>query len=374
MIRQAVTILGLFAISFVIAAEFELFESLYELTREYEAYQLDEFFSLAILFSGFMLIYSIYTNVYLFQAIWLRKAAEQNLSDLNRELEKRVIKRTAQLNAVNVQLRNEMDERAKMNALLAQNQKLETVGTMAGGICHDFNTLLGIIMGYAGMINTASEKAAPAHTMSEEILDAARRSKKLINQLSSFANPEKSDKKVQSLQSVIQDGARLLNAALPPTVSLSQDLPDTPCPMLVDADQIIQVILNLGINASHALEEDGRIQISLEPDEVDLPTAQAKGVESGAYFKMTVSDTGLGIAPEILNNIFDPFFTTKEVGQGSGLGLSVVFGIIKSHNGFVDVDSTPDQGSRFMVLLPQADIQSQTHQDQGGPHGQDTSH
>lgn len=344
--------IALFTISFFLSAELDLFEKLYFLTRSYETFQLDEIFSTAIVFSGFLLFFSFFMNFRLSQAVAKLKQAEKDITRLNDDLENRIRVRTDELNQSNTKLRLEMDERVKIEAQLVQKQKMEAVGNMAGGIAHDFNTLLGIIIGYAGMIKKNLSAGHIAEEMSDEILDAARRSKELIRQLSDFTTPDHQEKKQMDFRRVIRDGIKLLKSALPSTIVISDTLPQTPCPIRCNAQQIIQVILNLGVNACHAMAEEGDLRIFLKQTHVDHLTAKSRDVQPGDYFTLTVQDTGCGIDARILDNIFDPFFTTKNVGEGSGLGLSVVFGILKAHKGYVSVDSRVGQGSGFHVHIP----------------------
>ncbi|MEH0019460.1 MAG: ATP-binding protein [Desulfobacter sp.] len=354
MAKYALIICILLVVAFFLAADAELFERLYHISREYEAYELDEVFSVIILFSGFLLIFSFYMNYRLTGAVRRRKIAEHHLEELNHELEDRVRQRTRELDRANVQLRQEMDERARIESRLLQKQKMEAVGTMAGGIAHDFNTILGIIMGYAGMIQTHADGSAGIRSMGEEILDAARRSKALISQLQDFTTPDQMEKTVMDFRGVVRDGIKLLDAAVGPHAGICPEFPGHPCPVKVNAQQITRVILNLGLNAVHAMDNKGEIGICLEQVSVSPITAKANDVRPGDFFALVVSDTGCGISPGVLGNIFDPFFTTKNVGDGSGLGLSVVFGIVRAHGGYVDVTSEPGKGTRFRVILPQA--------------------
>ena len=355
MIKFGLITAALFVTAFFIAADSEMFEILYDMTRKYEAYQLDEIFSVIIIFSLFLLIFSFYMNFRLTRAINLRTRAEQQLEKLNHSLEDRIRERTRDLDNINIRLEAEMAERKEIEAQLVQKQKMEAVGTMAGGIAHDFNTLLGIIMGYAGMVKARAE-TGELKEMGEEILDAAHRSKVLICRLQDFNAPDPVKKTGTELKSVIRDSVKLLTAALPSNIRVRTDLPEAPCPAKANNGQLTQVLVNLGVNAGHAMgKKRGEIGFSLDQIQVSPAKAKGKGVNSGEFNRITVSDTGCGIEPSIMDNIFDPFFTTKGVGEGSGLGLSVAFGIVKAHNGYIEVDSRPDEGSRFHVIIPKTE-------------------
>ncbi|MCP4021222.1 MAG: hypothetical protein GY729_05225, partial [Desulfobacteraceae bacterium] len=303
-------IIGLFLFAFWVTFKFELFESLNALTGNYDRFSLDEFLVIIIVFLVSLIGYNIYYNRKLFCAVQEKEESEAQVSKLNQDLEKRIEQKTSDLVNLNLIIQAEMDAREKIESQLLQKQKLEAIGTMAGGIAHDFNTLLGIIMGYTGIIKSKVSKEDIINKHCIEIMDAANRSKDLVKQISDFNSPDQIDKSVTHFHDIVQDAARLLRASLPDTISLFQDVPLTHSPVYANSNQMVQVLLNLGVNAGHAIEDTGKILIKIRSIHLADSEAKVNGVAAGDFFIMTIQDSGCGIKPEILNNIFDPFFTT----------------------------------------------------------------
>ncbi len=248
-------------------------------------------------------------------------------------------------------------ERERLEAQLRQAQKLEAIGTLAGGIAHDFNNILGAILGNAQLAVADLEAGHPARESLDEIIKASRRAKDLVTQILAFSRQQPAHREVTSLQPVVQEGLRLLRATLPADVEIATSLAaDTP-PVLADTSQIHQVVVNLGTNAWHALEgRPGRIGICLRGvtvspgvvgELIDLPP--------GRYACLAITDNGCGMDSQLLERMFDPFYTTKAPGQGTGLGLAVVDGIVRKHEGRIRVTSTPGQGTTVRVYLPAAE-------------------
>ena len=242
--------------------------------------------------------------------------------------------------------------KARMEAQLGQVQKLEALGTFAGGLAHEFNNVLGAIKGYLELALMTLKMAPGAEKVKSKLEAALRgseRARELVKQLLVFSRHQEQEAVPLEILPVIKQSLKLLRASIPATIEIRQNL--KPCCGLVLADptQISQIMMNLGSNAYHAMEEQGGVlEFSLEPvrleAEVDLP--------DGPYVRLTVSDTGHGMDQQTLNRIFDPFFTTKPVGEGTGLGLSAIHGIIKSLGGAIKVSSAPARGSTFLVHLP----------------------
>ena len=186
-----------------------------------------------------------------------------------------------------------------------------------------------------------------------QILTAADRAKNLVQQILAFSRRQRQERQVIDLQPVVTEALKLLRSALPSTIEIVQRLSPTP-PVLADPTQIHQVVMNLCTNAEHAMRgRPGRLEIALEPKQVDEAFAnQNPDLRPGRYARLCVRDNGCGMPGELLNRIFEPFFTTKEPGQGTGLGLSVVHGIVKSHDGVILVQSQPGQGTEFQIFLP----------------------
>jgi len=244
----------------------------------------------------------------------------------------------------------------KFEAQLRDVQKMESIGTLAGGIAHDFNNILGAILGNVALARTDLGADHPALVSLEEIHKASVRARNLVQQILTFSRREPQELVTQPLQPVVEETHKLLRATLPAGVELDVVLTDRPLHALVDATQVQQVLMNLCTNAWHALPDGaGRIGVGLDAVILDHGAAQRLGgVPQGSYAHLWVSDTGVGMNAATRARIFEPFFTTKPVGQGTGLGLSVVHGILSAHHGAVSVDSAPGQGSTFHLYIPLA--------------------
>ena len=233
-------------------------------------------------------------------------------------------------------------------------QKMESIGTLAGGIAHDFNNILGAILGNVALARDDVGANHPALASLKEIHKASVRARNLVQQILTFSRREPQELVTQALQPVIEETHKLLRATLPAGVELDVMLADAPLHALVDATQLQQVLMNLCTNAWHALKEDaGCIGVGLDAVVLDRgATQRLGGVPPGPYAHLWVSDTGVGMDAATRMRIFEPFFTTKPVGHGTGLGLSVVHGILSSHHGAIAVDSEPGQGSTFHLYFP----------------------
>jgi PAS domain S-box-containing protein len=246
------------------------------------------------------------------------------------------------------------EEKTKLKSQLQQAQKMESIGTLTGGIAHDFNNILGIIVGNTGLALDDIPKWNSAYSSLEEIKKASLRAKNIVKQLLSFSR--KTDQKLQPIQIalVIKDALKFLRSTIPTTINIHRNIQATDETILANPTQINQIIMNLCINASHAMEQTGGdLTIAVEKIALDDNSARDyPGLKRGNHVKIMISDTGPGIDPEIINQIFDPYFTTKEVGKGSGMGLAVVHGIVKSHSGAITVDSNPGKGAEFIMLFP----------------------
>ncbi len=247
--------------------------------------------------------------------------------------------------------------RLTLEAQLRQAQKMEAIGTLAGGIAHDFNNILGVILSNAQLAVLDTPPAHPARESLEEISRAGLRAKELVGQILAFSRQQPTHCRAVEAAKILGDAARFLKATIPSGVEVTAEVaPGCPA-ILADATQVHQVLVNLATNAWHALEDGpGRIGIRLQG--VSLPDAAGAAgpdLPPGRYVSLSVTDSGRGMEPDVLKRIFDPFFTTKAPGQGTGLGLSVVHGIVEQHHGAITVDSRPGEGSAFTVYLPAAD-------------------
>ncbi|MEN6319479.1 MAG: PAS domain S-box protein [Syntrophaceae bacterium] len=254
-------------------------------------------------------------------------------------------------------LGNTMDitKRYQMESLIRQAQKMEAIGTLAGGIAHDFNNILGAIMGYTEMSLTDPKVDNRLRRYLEQIYKAGERARDLVKQILAFSR--QSDEKPRPLRvsPIIKEALKLLRASLPSTIQIHQDIQSESDVILADSTQIHQIVMNLCTNAAHAMSDrKGDLKVSLYPVEINLSDDLSihHDLSPGMFLKLTVSDTGVGIAPEIMDRIFDPFFTTKKPGEGTGMGLSVVYGIVKSFGGTITVESEKEKGARFNVYFP----------------------
>ncbi|MFA5902946.1 MAG: PAS domain S-box protein [Desulfobacula sp.] len=253
--------------------------------------------------------------------------------------------------------KHEEEERKKLESQLRQSQKMEAIGTIAGGIAHDFNNILGIIIGNMELAIDSIEECNPVLLNLKEIKKASLRAGDVVRQLLNFSRKTEQSKKIIDIHPMIKESIKLLRSSIPASIDIQMNLPDSTKTIMADPTQIHQVLINLCTNASHAMEKEGGI-LKIDLSEVELDTvavSQFPEIQAGQYVQLTISDTGHGIDPEIKTKIFDPYFTTKEIGKGTGMGLAVVLGIVKNHNGAISVYSEPGRGSTFKVLFPAAE-------------------
>jgi PAS domain S-box-containing protein len=246
------------------------------------------------------------------------------------------------------------EEKVRLEAQLNQAQKMEAIGTLAGGIAHDFNNILSAIFGYTEMaINKVGAGDRLRHYL-EQIHKAGERARDLVKQILTFSRQKEQERKPMLIAPVIAEGIKLLRSSLPTTIDIRHDIDDESATVLADPTQIHQVLMNLCTNASHAMrEKGGALIIELVRESVkSLKTLRPLNLNRGEYVKLIVSDTGHGIDPAIMDRVFDPFFTSKSPGEGTGLGLSVVYGIVRNHGGAIDVSSEPGKGTKVAVYFP----------------------
>ncbi|MFA7383681.1 MAG: ATP-binding protein [Desulfurivibrionaceae bacterium] len=248
----------------------------------------------------------------------------------------------------------DLTEKRNLERQLRQAQKMEAIGTLAGGIAHDFNNILAAIIGFSELAMREIPSESSARTDLEQVLQASLRAKDLVRQILTFSRRTEQMVQPLTLQPIVKETLKLLRASIPTTIQLRQQIAEE-CGMVVaDPTQIHQVIMNLSTNGYQAMRElGGVLGIVLKPVELG-PTdvANKMALKHGNYVCLSISDTGSGIDPEILERIFEPYFTTKKQGDGTGLGLSVVHGIIQGLGGHISVYSEPDQGTTFHVYLP----------------------
>jgi len=246
------------------------------------------------------------------------------------------------------------EKRQKAEGQLRQTQKLEAIGTLAGGIAHDFNNILGAILGYAELARMEAENNPKVIESIEEVLRGGRRATDLVRQILAFSRQQEQQLKPVQLRHIVSEAFKLLRATISKTIEFKVAVEKEVPPVLADATQIHQVVMNLGTNACHAMKDrPGRLEVRLEAFSLDATLSETKiALLPGLYVRLTVSDNGTGMSPETVSRIFEPFFTTKAPGEGTGLGLSVVHGIIQNHKGAITVYSELGHGTSFQVYLP----------------------
>ncbi len=245
------------------------------------------------------------------------------------------------------------EENARMEAQLQQAYKMEAIGTLAGGIAHDFNNILSAVIGYTEISMLQAQEGSKIHRNLQEVLKAGDRAKDLVQQILTFSRQTEKELKPVQTSIIVKEALKLLRASLPTTIEIHQDMRSDSL-ILGDPTQIHQILMNLCTNAGHAMQEKGgALEVSLENVEFGSELAvRHPDLKSGPYLNLTVSDTGHGMPSDVLERIYDPFFTTKEKGEGTGMGLSVVHGIVKSYGGTIDAYSELGKGTRFKVFFP----------------------
>ena len=273
-------------------------------------------------------------------------------SQLN-DLDILVRQRTSELEAANAQLKEEIAKQLKLEAQLRHSQKMEAVGQLAAGVAHDFNNILTVIQGNAALLREQPGQDPSCTEPLNDISVAAERAARLVRQLLAFSRKQVLRSETLDLGQVVNHLQETLKQLLQNRISLDMNVaPGLPL-IHADLNMMEQIVLNLSVNARDAMSDGGKLTVGVDAVAVNHDAAQEKsGIRPGRYVCLSVSDTGCGIAPELLPRIFDPFFTTKEIGKGTGLGLATVYGIVKQHNGWVDVQSAIDQGTTFRIYLP----------------------
>jgi two-component system, cell cycle sensor histidine kinase and response regulator CckA len=257
----------------------------------------------------------------------------------------------------------DMTDRKNLQAQLLQAQKMEAIGTLAGGVAHDFNNILTAIMGYSGFIQNKMPKADPLRTYLQEINNCASKAANVTRSLLAFSRKQSMELQPCSSNMILRDIEKLLRRLVPEDVDLTLALKEDVV-IMVDVTQIGQVLMNLISNAKDAMPKGGALHVETKGTELGTEFGETHGFGApGQYVMISVTDTGCGMDEATQKKIFEPFFTTKEVGKGTGLGLSIVYGIIKQHNGYVTVSSQPGKGTTFDIYLPAVKMNiSQTKQ------------
>jgi len=243
----------------------------------------------------------------------------------------------------------DITELKKMEDQLRQKYKMEAVGTLAGGIAHDFNNILAGIMGYTDVIAGATAQETPAYKNLTQIRRLVMRARGLVKQLQAFSRSAEQDYSAVNMGAIVAEVLEMVRALSSPSVAVSGNITTNDCLVYANPVQIHAIVLNLCNNALQAMPTGGSLEVSLREA---APEAEFKADPSRRYFRLSVRDTGQGMAPEVRKRIFEPYFTTRSQGQGSGLGLYVVHGAVSNLGGFIKVDSRPGQGSTFDIYFP----------------------
>jgi signal transduction histidine kinase/ActR/RegA family two-component response regulator len=245
------------------------------------------------------------------------------------------------------------EEKRRLEERLQRAEKMEAIGTLAGGIAHDFNNVLAAIIGYTEMAMAEGRQEARRQYL-QQILKGTERATEMVRQILTFSRRDSQEKKPLDAKLLLKESLNFLRASIPATIEIRQHIPEESCNIMADPTQIDQIIMNLCTNAAHAMKQNGGI-LTIKLSAVDLYNGDVTShpdLKPGHYVRLTVSDTGHGIDPVLQNRIFDPFFTTKSKEEGTGLGLSVVYGIVNGHEGAISVYSEPERGASFSVYLP----------------------
>ena len=253
------------------------------------------------------------------------------------------------------------EEKLQLESRLTQAQKMESIGTLAGGIAHDFNNILSAIIGFTELAMIDIESTEKVQKALKQVYKAGIRAKELVKQILTFSRMTETDFSPISLKHIINESLKMLRSVIPSTIEIKSSITVEGL-VMSDATQIHQIMMNLCTNAVHAMEEKGGIlEVGLQEVAIDnIEDFNDPDLSPGPYIMLSIRDTGTGITPDVMKRMFEPYFTTKEAGRGTGLGLSVIHGIVKSHNGAILCKSTPQKGTLFEVYLPKLETDQTT--------------
>lgn len=255
----------------------------------------------------------------------------------------------------NLQQKKYIEERKRLQQELIQTQKMKAIGTLAGGIAHDFNNILTIIMGNSSMLRQELKGDEEIEYI-DQIIEASDHGKELVEQILTFSRQDENTTYSLYLHEILEDSLKFLHSSLPSSIEIISSIPKIPKPIIANATQIQQLIFNISTNASHAMKSQGTLEVKLR--EIYIETSQnIHNVAPGNYLRLLIKDNGPGIEKSIQRKIFEPFFTTKDVGEGTGMGLSVVHGIVKKLGGSIAIESERGEGAQFYIYFPIGDEQ-----------------
>lgn len=253
-----------------------------------------------------------------------------------------------------IAIERDVTQETKLEKRVREWQKMEALGTLAGGIAHDFNNILLPILINTELMLTQETSDSPAARRLSQVLEAARRGKDMVRQIIAFSQQKEEERKPGALYPVVKESLKFLRISMPKNIEIREKIEARTAMAVADPTQIHQVLMNLGINAAHAMREKGGVlEVGLTTVSLDGESASRFiGLKPGPYVCLTVKDTGHGMPPEVMDRVFEPFFTTKKQGEGSGMGLAVVHGIVKGHGGAISLSSELGKGTEFVIYLP----------------------
>jgi len=267
--------------------------------------------------------------------------------------EKELINVIAEMMGCIIERMQAEENNKQLEIQLQQARKMESIGILAGGIAHDFNNMLFPILGYTDLILADLPEDSPLRDNLKEVYASALRARDLVKQILTFSRQGTSELKLMKLQPIVKEALKLIRSLIPTTIDIKQDIRSDCGIIKADPTQIHQIVMNLTTNAYHAMEDNGgEMTVSLKKIELGKYDIISPDMEPGVYACLTIADTGIGMDKDMIEKIFDPFFTTKEQGKGTGMGLSVVHGIVKKMGGAIQVYSKPGEGTTFHVYFP----------------------
>jgi len=289
------------------------------------------------------------------------KQVEETLQKVHDGPEERVKERTIELSRANLMLKGEIakrrqgeEKRKQLQAQIRQAHRMESMGILAGGIAREFNNIIGDIIGNTEIALYDIMQGYSPQPKLEAVLKACLRAEEAVQQILTFSRQDEQEKRPLQVSLVVNETLQLLQTTLPTTIDISKNIESQSGTVMADPTQVQQMLMNLCSNAAHAMRKDqGVLGVSLVDVNIDADVAaQYPDFTPGPYVRLTVSDTGCGIEPDMLERIFDPYFTTKGPDEGSGMGLAVVHGIVKSHEGMITVESKVGEGTTFHTFFP----------------------